>query len=64
MTDDHDFVMAFGLTICALCLGVLIGRCVYKRDFRQEAVEAGAAEWVATPDGDVEFRWKDQEQQK
>jgi len=59
----NKFELGLGITlialvVCFLALGSSIGETKATEEIRKEAVAAGVAEFYATPDGKVEFRWK------
>lgn len=61
MGNDHDefFWLLVGVAalIAGLFIGQMVGKDIGENSFKQEAVDAGAAYWQATPDGQVEFHW-------
>ena len=50
-------VMALSLVVLGFAFGLWCGIQKGTRDNQQQAVDAGAAEWVATETGGVEFRF-------
>lgn len=64
MSDDNKVHAAcipvsfvFGLLLGAIA-GCTAGVDARDKFVRNEAVKAGAAEWVAGEDGEAEFRWR------
>ena len=58
MKNDLPVLLVL-IGLAVLCGGLLIGGIVKDRELRAEAINAGAAEWVANKNGSVEFRWRD-----
>ena len=51
-------IEVFVIAIAVFFAGVIWGASVATRALRTEAVKAGAACWIANPDGSTTFKWK------
>ncbi len=55
-----DYVgISIALCLLTFLVGISIGGCIIKSDFRQSAIKAGVAKWVISDseNGGVEFIW-------
>lgn len=63
MSDDAEaaWVCTFMVLICmfvGFLIGGAVGSCSTSADIKNQAVKAGAAEWVANDAGAAQFQWK------
>jgi hypothetical protein len=57
MKEDPPFY-TIGLVLTVV-LGFIVGAWFTANEFKKIAVKRGHAEWVADPEGGVEFHWKE-----
>jgi len=59
MKDFYDFIVSFLVISCIFCAGAGFGGWVAMEAWKKAMVDAGRAEWVVTPDGRSDWRWKE-----
>lgn len=61
MNPDGGSIFVVGVLVGAMI--VALSGVILFGQFKKEAVEAGAAEWIVDTAGNVEFVWKEKEKQ-
>jgi len=59
ITASSTSALTFVVAFLSMSLGFLVGTIITSNFKDREAVRAGHAAWVSTPDGYAQFQWKE-----